>query len=78
MEPYEDKALRYAERYGVIEYHVKGNKMIYYMSYPLERATMKVVVDLDAMKEDERIRLKGYYPSYSSLIGGKYQANYPY
>ena len=76
-EPYEDKALRYAERHGVIEYHVKGDKMIYYVSYPLERSTIKVVVNLDAMEEDERIRLKGYYPSYSSLIGGKYQANYP-
>ena len=77
MESYEDKALRYAERHGVIEYHVKGNKMIYYMSYPLERATMKVVVDLDALKEEKRTQLKGYYPSYSSLIGGRYTANYP-
>lgn len=36
----EHKALCYAEKYGIIEYKVKGNRMIYKVSYPLEHVTM--------------------------------------
>lgn len=30
----EDIALEYAEKYGIIGYKVKGNRMIYYANYP--------------------------------------------
>lgn len=66
-------ALIYAEQYGIIEYHVKGNRMIYYPTYPEEHMTYKAVVNLDTFKET-REPLKKYYKAYKGLIGGKYQA----
>lgn len=71
---YEDKAILYAEKYGIIEFKVKGNEMIYYTSFPLERMTYKAVVNLDEMKE-KRTPLKRYYKAYSGTIGG-IQVNY--
>ena len=71
----EQKALLYAEKHGIIEYHVEGNKMIYYSSFPLEHSTIEAVVDLDTMTE-KRKYLQKYYIAYSDLIDGKYQANY--
>lgn len=44
------KALQYAEKYGVIDYEVSGDKMIYFESYPNE-GTFKAEVNLDTMKE---------------------------
>ena len=75
MGEYEHKALLYAEEHGVIEYHVDGNKMIYYSSFPLERSTIEAVVDLDTMTEGRKY-LPEYYIAYSDLIDGKYQSNY--
>lgn len=72
---YEHKAILYAEKYGVIEFHVKKNQMIYYSSFPLEHSTIKAVVNLDTMQET-RTYLSRYYTAYKSLINGKYQANY--
>lgn len=72
---YNQLALSYAENHGVIEYHISGNTMIYYSSFPMEHSTIKAVVNLDTMKE-KRHYLKNYYIAYKSLIGGKYQANY--
>ena len=71
----EQKALLYAEKHGIIEYHVEGNKMIYYSSFPLEQSTIEAVVDLDVMTE-RRKYLQRYYIAYSDLIDGKYQSNY--
>ena len=71
----EQKALLYAEKHGIIEYHVEGNKMIYYSSFPLEHSTIEAVVDLDTMTE-KRKYLPKYYIAYSDLIDGKYQSNY--
>ena len=71
----EQKALLYAEKHGIIEYHVEGNKMIYYSSFPLEHSTIEAVVDLDTMTE-KRKYLRRYYIAYSDLIDGKYQSNY--
>lgn len=71
----EQKALLYAEKHGIIEYHVEGNKMIYYSSFPLEHSTIEAVVNLDVMTEERRY-LPEYYVAYSDLIDGKYQANY--
>lgn len=50
----EQKALLYAEKHGIIEYHVEGNKMIYYSSFPLEHSTIEAVVDLDTMTEKRK------------------------
>lgn len=56
----EQKALEYAEKHGILEWKVKGNRMIYYVNYPEylsePRKTYKVIVRLDTMKE-ERQRL---------------------
>ena len=71
----EQKALLYAEKHGIIEYHVDGNKMIYYSSFPLEHSTIEAVVNLDIGTEERRY-LPEYYIAYSDLIDGKYQANY--
>ena len=75
MKDYEHKALCYAEEYGIIEYHIKGNEMIYYTSFPMERKTYKAVVNLDTMFE-VRTEMDRYYRAYDALIGGRYQANY--
>lgn len=75
IEGYDLEALKYAERYGIIEYHVKGNEMIYYTSFPYEHVTYKTVVDLD-LQDETRIEMANYYKPYASLIGGRYQANY--
>ena len=71
----EQKALLYAEKHGIIEYHVEENKMIYYSSFPLEHSTIEAVVDLDTMAEKRKC-LPKYYIAYSDLIDGKYQSNY--
>ena len=75
MSEYELRALRYAEKYGIIEYHVKGNEMIYYTTWIMEHATYRAVVNLDTMDE-VRTLMSRYYSPYDSLIGGRYQANY--
>jgi len=71
---YEQKALEYAEEYGIIEYKVKNNLMIKYHSFPYERTTYKSIINLDTMKET-RTRLKRYYKPYKT-IGKNYQTNY--
>lgn len=73
---YKHIALCYAEDYGVIEYHVNGNKMIFYTTWECEHRTIKVVVNLDTRTEESRTELKGYYKPYKSLVAGKYQANF--
>ena len=75
MKDYEHEALLYAEQYGIIEYHVKGNEMIYYTSWPMEHATYRAVVNLDTM-EEIRNEMPRYFKPYGPRIGGRYQANY--
>ena len=62
MADYEEKALRYAEEHGILDYYVSGCKMIYYANYPAylakPRRTYKVVVNLYTGKEESRVRLK--------------------
>lgn len=72
---YEIEAIKYAETYGICEFHTQNNKMVYYTSFPIERKTYKAVVNLDTWKET-RTALRGYFKPYDSLIAGKYQANY--
>ena len=73
---YDHIALCYAGDRGICEYHVKGNKMIFYTSWEMEHSTIKVVVNLDTRTEESRTELKGYYKPYKSLVAGKYQANF--
>lgn len=72
---YEQKALEFAEKYGIIEYHIQNNTMIYYSSFPFEQRTYKTIINLDTMLTEYRKPLKNYYKPYKK-IGGKYQANY--
>jgi len=67
---YEERALQWAEQYGIIEYKVQGNKMIYVQTYNggmYEKPyTMKSTINLDTMTTESRVRLqrlnrKGYY-----------------
>lgn len=53
----EHQALLYAERYGIIEYKVKGNRMTYYECFPTE-GTYKVVIDLKTLLQHSRTKLK--------------------
>lgn len=59
---YAQKAICWAERYGIVKYRVKGNKMIYNRSYPAylnEPAyTIQHTVNLDTMTEEHTKRLK--------------------
>ena len=75
MSGYEHSAIIYAERYGIVEYHVSGNQMIYYTTFPMEHATYRAVVNLDTGHET-REQMRGYYKPSQSLIAGKYQATY--
>lgn len=70
-----NKAIRYAEKYGVVEFHMSGKKMIYYSSFPMEKTTYRCVVDLETMSE-KRTPLRKYYKPYKAKISGRYQANY--
>ena len=74
MEKYDYRALCFAEEYGIIEYKVSKNEMIFYSSYPLEHMTYKAIVNLDTMKET-RTAMKRYYKAYHGKIGGV-QINY--
>ena len=54
---YEFKALRYAEKYGIVDYKVEENKMIYYEThydngFNNEPIKYKYVVNLDTMKSE--------------------------
>lgn len=60
---YEMIALHFAEQYGIINYKVKGNQMIYNVSYPAylsnPRYTIQHIVNLDTLKEQTK-RLKRF------------------
>ena len=51
-------ALKIAEERGVIEYNVKANTMTYDANYPAEHNTIRVVINLNTMKETRTIRQK--------------------
>lgn len=61
---YDQQALLYAEKYGIIYYTVKDKKMIYYENFRLEQTTYKCIVDLATFKE-KRTPLKRYYSKYN-------------
>lgn len=54
---YEQQALLYAEKYGIIDYQVHGNTMIYYEMVndgADEYSVYKAEVNLDTMKEKRK------------------------
>ena len=62
----QNKAIRYAETYGIVHYRVQGNYMIYNVSYPKylnnPRYTVQFKVDLNTGKTVESKQLKRYDP----------------
>ena len=50
---YDEKALLYAEKYGIIDYKVYNDEMVYYERFYNE-GTYKVVVNLDTKKETRK------------------------
>ena len=52
VKDYEQKALLYAEKYGIINYMVNDNKMLYFEEFGLDK--YKCEVDLDVMKEKRK------------------------
>lgn len=51
---YEQQAIRYAERYGIIEYAVKGSTMTHTEDFPGEQCRYTATVDLEQLKEVRR------------------------
>ncbi len=59
MADYENKALQFAETYGIIDYKVKGNKMIFYEIFHTDssltkKIKYKIVIDLRTMTETRK------------------------
>lgn len=57
---YEQKALLYAEKYGIIEYNVNSDKMTYYELIDEGKGELSVysaTIDLNTMKE-KRVQIK--------------------
>lgn len=63
---YEDRATLWAERYGIVEYKIQGNKMIYNVSFPQylyePHYTVQHTVDLNTFEENTK-RLGKYDPN---------------
>ena len=61
---YKLRALEYAEKYGILEWKVKSNKMIYLVSYPKYLSnpayTVEFTIDLDTFSASSRV-LSRYY-----------------
>ena len=56
------RAIEYAEKHGIIEFKVKGNRMIYHANYPAYLSeppkTYKITVRLDTMQEERQLLKK--------------------
>ena len=48
---YEHEALILAERYGITNYQVKNNIMVFYTTYTMERCIYQCIIDLDTKAE---------------------------
>lgn len=65
MSIYEQRAIQWCERYGVVEYKLNKNILTYNVSYPAylnnPHYTIKHIVNLDTMQETTQ-QLKRYDP----------------
>ena len=48
---FDEKALIYAEKYGIVDYEINANIMTYTETFPLEGSTYTVNVNLITMEE---------------------------
>lgn len=59
---YSELAHLFAEKYGVVQYKVQKNLMIYYVSYPAylsnSRYTVKYIVNLDTYQTESQVMKK--------------------
>lgn len=65
MSIYEQRAVQWCERYGIVEYKLNKNLLVYNVSYPAylgnPHYTIKHTVNLDTMQETTQ-QLKRYDP----------------
>lgn len=68
-EIYNKRAIVYCEKFGIVEYRINGNTLVYNQSYPAcscqSRYTVQHKINLDTMEETvtrlKRFDPKGYY-----------------
>lgn len=64
-EIYQQRALAYVEKYGIVEYRIEKNFLVFNVSYPAylsnSRYTIQHRVNLDTMEETTR-KMKRYDP----------------
>lgn len=53
--PFKEKAIQYAEKYGIVDYTLKENIMTYTELFPLENCRYIVHVDVNTQKEKNRV-----------------------
>lgn len=65
MSIYEQRAIQWCERYGIVEYKLNKNLLVYNVSYPAylgnPHYTIKHTINLDTMHETTQ-QLKRYDP----------------
>ena len=79
MTDYEQKALIYAEKIGIIEYSVNGNVMEYLTFYGQSEGWYYIVVDLESMTEIYRGQAfpwMGFIPCWLKAENGGLKYNY--
>ena len=64
------EAIRYAEQNGICEFHLEDGKMVYYSSFPMEKATYRCEVNLEKMTET-RVKIPTNYKTYKDRNEGK-------
>lgn len=65
---YEAKANEYAAERGIVDYSVKGKRMIYYAIQPEENLIFKITVDLRTLKEIKREQLTRCNKSINNIV----------
>ena len=81
MNEFEQKALRYAEEHGIIEYGVTGSVMEYLSFYGPEEGWVYVAVELDRPEPKEFLRKPafpwlGWIPYWLKAENGGLKYNY--
>lgn len=76
---YAEKALRYAENYGIIEYAVNGSIMEYLSFYGQDEGWWYIAIDLESMREIYREKAfpwLGWIPYWLKAENGGLKYNY--